>query len=487
MSASAIALARGALSQRRAWIVGGAVRDGALGRQLREDLDIVIDGDPGEAARALAGHARQAGSPAACFSLSQEFGGWRVVARDGAWQVDFEPLRGGSLEADLLLRDFTVNAIAEPISGGVRIDPLGGLEDLAVGVLRAAGPSAFDDDPLRVLRLVRIAVELGLKPEATTSRLAHASAGRLRLVAAERIFAELCRIVDAPAAVRGLRLLGDLGAAAVVLPEIDRMVGVQQSHFHHLDVYDHTMEALQQAICLQQDPAAWLTQAGVEHGAAVAAVVQELLLEPLADGLNRGSALRWGALLHDVAKPATRAVRASDGRVTFIGHDAIGAEVAAELLCRLRASERLQSHVAALVRHHLRLGFLVHEPQPLARRTIFSYLRATSPVAADVTLLSIADRLATRGAKAQESIAAHMRLGSGVLQAALDWHLQGPPQPLVRGDELAAQLGIAAGPRLGRLLGELAEAQYAGEIDTREAAIAYARRVNRLCADEPRP
>ena len=87
--------------------------------------------------------------------------------------------------------------------------------------------------------------------------------------------------------------------------------------------------------------------------------------EPLADELTRGEALRWGALLHDAAKPLTREVRPADGRVTFIGHDVRGAELARAMLGRLRASERLRAHVAALVRHHLRLGFLVHEPQPL--------------------------------------------------------------------------------------------------------------------------
>ena len=93
-----------------------------------------------------------------------------------------------------------------------------------------------------------------------------------------------------------------------------------------------------------------------------------------------------------------------DGRVTFLGHDVRGAELARAVLQRLRASERLRAHVAALVRHHLRLGFLVHEPQPLARRTVFDYLQATSPVEVDVTLLSVADRLATRGDRARESI-----------------------------------------------------------------------------------
>jgi poly(A) polymerase len=470
MTIEAIALARAALADRPAWLVGGVVRDMALGRRRGEDVDIVIDGDPEQAARALAAQARRQDTPAACFALSEQFGGWRVVSRDRSWQVDVEPLRGGSLEADLLLRDFTVNAIAEPIAGGAMIDPLGGLADLASGTLRAAGPCAFEDDPLRVLRLARIAVELGLHPQQSTLDLARAGAVRLRAVAAERIFIELSRILDSTEAVRGLALLGEVEAVSTVLPELDRLHGVQQSHFHHLDVYGHTMEALAQTIELQQDPA---QQLGEQPGEEVAT----LLSEPLADGLTRGSALRWGALLHDIAKPATRAVREHDGRVTFIGHDALGAQSAVELLSRLRASERLQGHVAGLVRHHLRLGFLVHEPQPLSRRTVFGYLSATGPVAADVTLLSIADRLATRGATAQEAIERHMRVAREMLQDALRWHRQGPPRPLLRGDVLARELGIQPGPQLGRLLVALSEAQYAGEAPDRELALAYARRL----------
>jgi putative nucleotidyltransferase with HDIG domain len=469
MTLEAIALARAALADRPAWLVGGVVRDMALGRRRGEDVDIVIDGDPEQAARALAAPARRQERPAACCSLSEEFGGWRVVSRDRSWQVDVEPLRGGSLEADLLLRDFTVNAIAAPIAGGAMIDPLGGLADLAAGTLRAAGPSAFEDDPLRVLRLARIAVELGLHPQQSTLHLARASAGKLRAVAAERVFAELARILDSADAVRGFALLGEIKATAAVLPELDRLHAVEQNHFHHLDVYGHTMEALAQTIELQRDPVEQLGEAGEEATA--------LLSEPLADGLTRGSALRWGALLHDIAKPATRAVQEQDRRVTFIGHDALGAQIAAELLSRLRASERLQSHVAGLVRHHLRLGFLVHEPQPLARRTVFAYLSATGPVAADVTLLSIADRLATRGAKAQGAIERHVRLAAEMLQDALRWHRQGPPRPLLRGDVLARELGIQPGPQLGWLIDALCEAQYAGEVQDRELALAYARRL----------
>jgi len=463
--------ARAALAGRRAWLVGGAVRDRALGRpQDSADLDVVVEGDPAEAARAVA----RAGGRAACFALSEDFGSWRVVARDSSWQVDVEPLRGGSLEADLGLRDFTVNAIAEPIEGGGTIDPLGGLADLTARRLRMAGPRGFADDPLRVLRLVRVAVELDLEPEAETLRAARAEAGALVEVSPERVFMELRQVIAARRAHRGLEMMSELGATAVVLPELEALRGVEQNRYHHRDVYGHTMEVFERVVELTAADRLGLDQAGAwigSHGEDLAA----LLGEPLADELTRGQALRWGALLHDAAKPLTMEVRPGDGRVTFIGHDLRGAELARAVLERLRTSERLRAHVAALVRHHLRPGFLVHEPQPLARRTVFAYLRACDPVGVDVTLLSVADRLATRGDRAEESIVAHLGVIGELLADGLRWRAEGPPRPLVRGDELARELGIATGPRVGELLLAIAEAQYAGEVSTREQALACAR------------
>ncbi|HEV2922681.1 MAG TPA: HD domain-containing protein [Solirubrobacteraceae bacterium] len=463
--------ARAALGGRRAWLVGGAVRDHALGRPSEvADVDVVVDGDPAESARAVA----RAAGRAACFALSEDFGAWRVVSRDGSWQVDVEALRGSTLEQDLSLRDFTVNAIAEPIDGGETIDPLGGLADLAARRLRMAGPSAFVDDPLRVLRLARVAVELDLEPVSDTLRAAVAQAGSLRDVSPERVFMELRRIVASRRAAAGIELLGDLGATPVVLPELDALRGVAQNRYHHLDVYGHTLEVLERVVELtaadgreQPRAGAWIAP----HGREVAA----LLGEPLADGLTRGEALRWGALLHDAAKPLTRETRLADGRVTFIGHDVRGAELARAVLGRLHASERLRGHVAALVRHHLRAGFLVHEPQPLSRRTVFAYMRACAPVEVDVTLLSVADRLATRGDRAQESTEAHLRVIEGLLADSLRWRAEGPPRQPIRGDELARKLAIPVGPRIGELLLAIAEAQYAGEISTSGQALEYAR------------
>ena len=464
----ALRAAHAALAGADAWLVGGAPRDRLLGRTTT-DLDVVVKGSTAAAARAIA---RAAGG-AACFELSAEFSGWRVVAHDHSWQVDVQPLRAGSLAADLALRDFTVNAIAEPLAGGAPVNPLGGIADLAAGRLRMAGPRAFADDPLRTLRLVRIALELGLQPDAATATAASRSAGELQHVAGERIFMELRRIVASPRVLAGLEMMRLLGLMAVVLPELEELRGVEQSRFHHRDVYGHTLEVLERTLALAEDPGAVLGLDGVEAG-ELAPGVSALLAEPLADELTRGEALRWGALMHDLAKPLTRAVDPA-GRVTFLGHDARGAELARAILGRLRASERLRAHVAGLVRHHLRLGFLVHKPQPLARRVVFDYLRATAPVEVNVTLLSVADRLATRGDRAAESIDAHLRLARTMLADALRWRTLGAPEPLLRGDELARELGLEPGPRVGELLAELAAAQYAGAIASREQALAHAR------------
>jgi poly(A) polymerase len=465
----ALRVARAALAGTPAWLVGGAPRDRALGRDTF-DLDIVVDTPPATAARAIARAAGGAAGGAACFELSEDFSGWRVVAREGSWQVDVQPLRGGSLSADLALRDFTVDAIAEPLAEGEPIyDPLGGLADLAARRLRMASSRAFADDPLRVLRLVRLALDLGFEPDPDTARAARDAAPDLQRVSGERVFMELRRIIASPRALDGLQLMDSLGIVVAVLGELDALRDVRQSRFHHRDVHGHTLEALDRTIALQADPAAVLGDS------ELAAPVAALLAEPLADELTRGDALRWGALLHDAAKPLTAAVRPGGHSVTFLGHDARGAELARSVLKRLRASERLRAHVAALVRNHLRLGFLVHAPQPLARRTVFDYLRATAPVEVDVTLLSVADRLATRGDRAAESIDAHMRLARPMLADALRWRADGPPPPLYRGDELAGALDIPTGPQLGEILCELAAARYAGEISTREQALAHAR------------
>jgi len=443
-----------------AWLVGGAVRDRVLGRDTA-DFDVTVAGPVAPAARAVG---RAAGGVA--FELSEAFGAWRVVAHDRTWQLDLLPLDGATIEEDLSRRDLTINAIAAPLAAEGYIDPFGGLEDLRRRRLRAVSPGAFQRDALRVLRLARLGCELSFQVDAETLALARAGAPALDAVAPERVFVELKRLVCAPAALDGLVLMDRTGATGVVLPELSALHGVEQSRFHHLDVADHTRAVLAETISLEQEPE---RLAGPEADA-----LRQYLSAPLANELTRGQALRFGALLHDIAKPQTRSVT-SAGRVTFMGHDEAGARLSAAILGRLRASERLRQHVAALTRHHLRLGFLVHET-PLTRRAVYEYLHVTAPVAVDVTVLSVADRLSTRGDNAEVAIARHLELAGQLIREAMAW-VADPPRPPLRGDELVRALGIKPGPVLGGLLAELEAASFSGEVATREEAIERARQL----------
>jgi poly(A) polymerase len=446
--------AREALAGREAWLVGGAVRDRLLGRST-DDVDVALDGDPRQAARAIA---RATGGVA--FELSGAFGAWRVVGPGHAWHVDLVTLRDGDITADLAGRDFTINAMAEPLEGGELLDPHGGRADLEARRLRMVCAAALADDPLRTLRAVRLVCELGLELDPATAAAAAEHAGGIERVAPERLFGELKRIVTADAARTGLELMDAHGLTDVVLPELAALRGVEQNEFHHADVYGHTLEVLEAVARLERDRDVLGDRAPA------------LLAEPLADELTRGGGMRFAALLHDAAKPQTRGER-PDGRVTFIGHDRAGADLARAVLRRLRASQRTVDYVAALTLHHLRLGFLVHE-RPLDRRTVWRYLRATAPWSDDVTIFTVADRLATRGRAADEAIAAHLELAREMLAVE-----PGPAEPLIRGDDLARELGIVPGPRLGELLAQLEEDRFAGEIATREEAVARARELER--------
>ncbi len=455
------AVRRALADDREAWIVGGAVRDAALGREVA-DLDLAVAGDPGAAARAIAA---ELGEHA--FELSAEFGTWRVVSPSRGWQVDATVLRGDGIDADLAARDFTIGAVAVPLGGGGPIDPRGGLADLERRVLRAVGERSFATDPLRLLRATRLAAELGLEIDPGTVALARAAASRAAEPAGERQLTELQQLLGGPDPLRGLALLDELELTAVVLPELESLRGVEQGPNHHLDVHGHTLAVLEHTLEVEGN----LERFAAERSAEVA----ELLADPLADEVSRGTALRFGALFHDIGKPATRAEY--DGFIGFRGHDSVGAEIVGEICRRLRASRRLTQHLQGLTLHHLRLGFLIPEA-PLPPRRVHEYLRATEPVAVDVTLLTVADRLSARGAgplASPEMVEAHLTLARQMVAAALDWRRDGPPQPLLRGDELARELGIEQGPRLGEVLAELEAAQYAGEVGDRAAAVEHAR------------
>jgi tRNA nucleotidyltransferase/poly(A) polymerase len=446
-----------------AWVVGGAVRDAVLGLEVG-DVDLAVPGDPEPVARRIAsdfdGHA---------FELSAEFPTWRAGDRENRWQVDVATLRGPSITEDLALRDFTVGAMAVNLLTREGLDPNGGMEDLARGIIRVVGPGSFPEDPLRLMRAARLAAQFGWQIDPETLVLGRESAKRSREPAGERSLSELCRLMAARDPVAGLAAMEGLGLFETLLPEVGEMRGVVQGPNHHLDVYGHTVEVLEGVLRIESELDRFV---GVN-----AAAVADLLREPLADGVTRSTGLRLAALFHDCAKPATRTE--ADGFISFRGHDQAGAETVLEVFARLKSSRRLAGYVADLTRNHLILGFMVPE-RPLPRGRIFDYLRQTEPNAIDLTLLTVADRLAARGSSSvagQEMVSGHLALAEEMIGEALAWREQGPPARLLPGGELADQLGIRPGPELGRILESLDRAVFCGEVGSATEAVEYARRL----------
>lgn len=440
-----------------AWFVGGAVRDLLLEIDVM-DVDLAVPGDPREAARAV--HKQVGGD---IFSLSDRFGTWRINAADG-FQVDLTALRGETIEEDLGHRDFTINAMALAPNGHELTDLFGGVADIEARVLRLVAERAYEDDPLRPLRLPRLAAALNFEIDPDTAEITRRHASRITEPAAERVFAELRALLGCDDAIRGIRLLDELGLMEVVLPELVRLQGLEQTVYHHKDVYEHTLEVLENVIELERT--------GYTVFEDHAPALRELLAEDLADELTLAGGLRWAALLHDIGKPDTQ-TRFDEGRIGFPGHDIRGAEIVREICKRLHTSERFAQYVAALTRHHMRLGFQIPK-RPLSKRDEYSYLMKSRPVEVEVGVLSVADRMATRGRKHEEGIPRHVEFAVELTDTALDWRAN-PLKPLIRGDELARAIGIEPGPKLGELLAEIAEAQYAGEVTNADEAISLAR------------
>lgn len=464
---------------RRAYLVGGALRDRLLGRPS-QDIDIAVTGDAielaGQVARALGGTA---------VTLDAEHGIGRVVLGGGGgdWQLDFTGI-ADDIRADLAARDFTLNAMALELTGDAPrlLDPLGGLADIAQKRIRATGPDVFRADPLRRLRAVRLSLELGFEIEAQTEKWLARDNASLEGVAGERIRDELIKILRPPAPADFWRYLDELGLVGAVFPELDAGKGVAQPAEHHWDVYEHSLETAQAA-------AAVLRQ-GVWRYADDALMAplpwHEKLARHFAAAIGRQSDHRMmlvlAALLHDIAKPEKRAV-AEDGRIRFLEHDKAGGEQAEAVMRRLRFSGRERRAVSLMVRYHMRPTQLSAGGLPTPR-AVYRYFRDTGEFGLDVLFLSLADHAAARGPELiPEQWRDHCATAAHLVRSRFEESRRVDPPRLVSGDDLMRVLGLPPGPEIGELLEQVREAQASGKLDTAEQALDYAAGLRRRGAD----
>jgi len=426
------------------YLVGGALRDASLGRTLK-DLDFATR-KPYAVAQEIA---RRLGSRV--VSMGREEPLTYRIPHDGG-TMDWAGLAGGTLESDLVRRDFTVNAMAMDVVTGELSDPHGGLSDLESRRLRMTSPTVFEEDPLRILKAYRMLAELdGFRLEPRTQEAMRAGRSGLGAVAEERIEHEIELLLVAPRPGRVVRAMAESGILFSVLPPLKRMEGLVQNEYHHADALNHTLEVLEAL----DAPAGWIGDLGLP-----------------AFGRREWFVVRLAALFHDAGKAETRS-EGEDGRIHFYGHQKHSADIARAALERLRFPGGIVRDVAELCLNHLRpLGLTKSRPGRTAYRRLVHSMGEIFPL---LLALSYADKLGSRGSGHEDNLQNLARLIADVLKIA---RTDGPElerlPKLIDGLEALSILGLSRpGPLLGRALDALMDRQVAGEISTREQAIPF--------------
>jgi len=462
------------------------VRDFLLRRDTA-DIDIAVAADAVEIASKVAD---ALGGRFVLLDKANRVGRVVVVDKEapsgGRWELDFSTFQG-SIEQDLARRDFTIDAMAVDLGNIVYqphpltpspslpiIDPFGGWADLQHGVIRTVSETAFESDAARLLRAVRLAAELGFSLDSQTEALVRRNSQLVAGVAGERLREELLRLLAVPQSEQFLHYLDDLGLVTALIPELALAKGVKQPKEHFLDVYDHSIETVIAVDFLLHQGTWKYANEEVLAIAPWSEVLAEHFAQEVSSGSTRRSLLKLAALLHDVAKPQTKAV-GEDGRTHFLGHAKLGAAMAVDILERLRFSSKEVKLVEVMVRGHLRPGQMSQGGLP-TRRAIYRYFRDTGEAGIDILFLSLADHLATRGP--QVNLAqwqAHAQMVEYVLAQHFEQERLVVPPKLVDGHDLIKSFGMSPGAKIGQLLEAVREAQASGEVTTREEALSYIR------------
>jgi len=461
------------------YLIGGFVRDVLLGRDTA-DIDIAVAADVLEIAPkiavALGGR----------YVLLDEVNkvGRVVLAKEGTAsnkerrEMDFSTLKG-NLEQDLAQRDFTIDAMAVDLRQLDKtytdiqlIDPFGGWDDIKQGVIRTVNETVFESDAARLLRAVRLAAELGFSIDKETEFLIQRYCHLIASVAGERVREELLRLLAISQARQPWPYLDELGLVTAMIPELNQAKGVKQPREHFWDVFDHSIQTVA-AVDFLLRHGAW--EYGTEEVLTAtpwSAMLAQHFDREVSNGSTRRSLLKLAALLHDIAKPQTKAIE-EGGRIRFLGHANEGAAIAVNILERLRFSAKEVKLVETMVRHHLRPGQMSQDGLP-SRRAIYRYFRDTGEAGIDIQFLNLADHLAIMGpnfnpAQWQE----HTQMVEYVLaQHEQEETLVTPPK-LIDGHDLINIFGMTPGPKVGELLEVVREAQAAGELTTKQEALSY--------------
>ncbi len=451
------------------YVVGGTIRDLLLEKKSN-DLDLSVSRGSGEIVRHLI---KELKSGAFVDLSGPDDEAARLVWKN--IQIDVASFRNGvqTIEEDLQLRDFTINGMGARLEQLVEsdrslelIDPAGGSADLASGRLRHC-PAAFSDDPVRMLRGYRMQATLNFSFEKETEKEITRYASLINTIAAERITYELDLIFDSPRTTATLWAMHGTGLLQVLLPELFKGEGVLQPEFHHLDVFEHNMFALEKMESIIADPEKYFP--GMESR------IRQYL-----DGGGVVRGMKWAALYHDIGKPATRGKsEKNEGQVTFYGHDEVGREIFCRFAERMRWSKRDKENVAALIGMHMHPFHLcnIARTGKLTKRAALKLCKRAGDRLSGLFLLAMSDSLAGQGEKKpehmEEEIVTLLDSVLNIYEENIKPVLNGPR--LLTGRDLIVDFGLDPSPLFSEIFEKVEIARVEGEVADRSQAMDWVR------------
>ena len=497
-----------AIQKKQGYIVGGFIRDW-LSKRETNDIDIAVSGDAITIAQEVVGEIGgkfvlldDVNNVARVVVIEDEQPGkisQNQELRGAEWHFDFSSF-SGDIKSDLARRDFTINAMALGLSQFVTastatkrssrklatplaekrpllklIDPFSGREDLRDKIVRRVSEQIFEADAARLLRAVRLAAELDFTIEPETESLIHRFSQAVTEVPGERVREELLRLLTLPRAAYYLRYLDKLGLLLALIPELAESKGVEQPTVHFWDVFEHSLQTVAAVEFLIRESDWEYSNEDMLSTAPWSDAIDRHLSEEVSSGSNHKVLLKLGGIFHDIAKPMTKSID-DTGRARFLGHAKQGAAITANILERLRFSNREIRLVESLVYHHLRPAQMANNELP-TQRAIYRYFRDTGEAGIDILFLALADYLASRGPLASmEEWKKHCQLINYILAEHDKQQAKILPVKLIDGSDIMNAFDLAPGQLIGKLLAMVNEAHASGELSTREEALALVQR-----------
>jgi len=453
------------------FLVGGAVRSILLKKTIK-DIDIVVSGSSKNFSKYFANII-----DGKTIELDKKRDINRIIfkPKNTIYEIDVSPIKK-DIVTDLKTRDFTIDAIAIDLSKKFTnldtsdyIDPSYGIQDLNKKILRSTNQNIFIEDPIRLLRAVRISSELGFEISKETYKEIQKNSSLINSVAVERIRDEFLKILALPKSMYGIKTLDNLTLLTKIIPELNDSKGVLQPKEHYWDVFNHLIETIGTLEVLfdKKNKTNQFIKKYIPRFIDDEKYFNEIIFE----GHSRKTILKLVGLIHDISKPETKKIEKT-GKIRFIGHDKLGAKKSIRILKRLKMSNKSIEYISSIISNHLRPTQLAQKDELPTNRALNRYYRDLNQFSIDTLYLNLADYLSARGEMLNEKEwEKHCKLIKHILNHFKISKEEKILPKLVSGYDIMNVLSIQSGPIIGVILKRIEEAQLNEDIKTREDAL----------------